>query len=195
MPNPFAPEEVQNILRIKALVHTNLKLKLLEMPSILWEFLDANAVLTGGAVPSLFHNETPNDYDLYLKDKATIDMFNKGILTNTTVINFIQDVNPKYGADTLINGKLVTPRAVSFKNGVQVITMHDADARKHFDYVHCMTQYYPRADNLYISKQQYDCIVNKKLMYNPEGKTNLGMAEYRRMKYIKRGYEDYVQML
>ena len=191
MQNQFDPDEVEKIKQVKALASTNLKFKLLEYPPKLWEFLYNNSVLSGGAVPALFHGEEPNDYDLYLKDQDSIDEFNKGILTDTDVHQFIQDVNPRYMVgQSLIDGKLVTARAVTFKNKVQVITMHSADARKTFDYLHCMTQYYPRADNLYISKRQFDLIKNKKLAYNPVGVTNNNMQEYRRMKYIKRGWEE-----
>ena len=106
------------------------------------------------------------------------------------VIDYIEDVNPKYMTETLINGKLITAQAVTFKNKIQVITMHPADARKTFDYVHCMVQYYPHANNLYISKHQFDVIKNKRLEMNPHGVTNNGQHEYRRMKYIKRGWEE-----
>mgnify|MGYP000120146450 CR=1 FL=1 len=191
MPNPFAPDEVQKIKELKGLIATNLKFKMLEFPVLLWEFLDKRAVLTGGAIPSLFHGEQPNDYDLYLKDQASIDAFNKIILPDSDVMKFVEDVNPKYMVgDFLVDGKLVTAQAVTFKNKVQVITMHAADAREKFDYIHCMVQYFPHTDNLYISKHQFDVIKAKRLEYNPKGITNNNMQQVRRMKYVKRGWEE-----
>ena len=191
MSNPFAPDEIQKIKELKGLIESNLKFKMLEFPVILWEFLDKEAVLTGGAIPSLFHGEQPNDYDLYLRDQLAIDTFNNVILADKSVTDFIEDVNPKYITDTLINGKLVTTKAVTFKNKIQVITMHPADARKTFDFIHCMVQYHPHENQLYISKHQFDVIKAKRLEYNPIGVTNGNLHEWRRMKYIKRGWDEH----
>jgi len=190
MPNPFAPDEIEKIKQLKGLIETNIKFKLLEFPTPLWNLLEGKSMLTGGAIPSLFHGEQPNDYDLYLKDQSAIDEFNT-LLANKEVQDYIEDVNPKYMSATLINGKLATARAVTFKNKVQVITMHNADARKTFDFIHCMVSYYIHANNLYISKRQYDVIKAKRLEYNPIGVTNNNMQEYRRMKYIKRGWDEH----
>jgi hypothetical protein len=188
MPNPFALDEQDKIRQLKAQVETTVTFKLLELPAMLWELLMEKSILTGGAISSIVHKENVNDYDLYLNDHADITKFNE-LLKDPDVIAKVQDVNPKYMADVLIDGKLVTSRAVTFKNKLQVITMNTSDARKTFDYVHCMPYFDIKNKKLYISRMQFDAIKHKKLVKNVNGQTNYSMEEYRKQKFIDRGWK------
>jgi hypothetical protein len=145
-----------------------------------------NGIITGGASASLFHGDTPKDWDIYLTNQTDIDEINK-VIKETEVLEVIADINPKYGVDTIVEGKLVTPRAITFKNGIQVITMARADARETFDFVHCMPYYDIMQTKYHISRRQYDSIKTKQLMHNPKSSQP---AVYRRQKFINRGWHD-----
>jgi hypothetical protein len=84
-----------------------------------------------------------------------------------------------------MDGKLVTPRATTFKNKLQVITMACADARETFDYVHCMPYYVIETDTYNISRRQYESIMAKRLVHNPK---SVQPADYRRQKFLNRGW-------
>ena len=148
-------------------------------------WLYSNAILTGGAIPSLLHDEEPNDWDLYIKDTQSIAAFSTHIMVENNQIE-VKEINPKYMCDTEVKGKLITSHATTFKNNVQVITMGAADMRHTFDYVHCMPWYDIASNKLYISEYQYNIIMEKKLVRNPECKTSHNA--YRTQKYIERGW-------
>lgn len=144
-------------------------------------------ILTGGMSASLFHGDAPKDWDIYLTDQNDIDSLNKIVTETESVLNNIEDINPKYGVDTLVEGKLITPRAITFKNGIQIITMSRADARETFDFVHCMPYYSIKEKTYHISRRQYESIKAKKLIHNPKSPQPV---TYRREKFLNRGWHD-----
>ncbi len=147
-----------------------------------------NSIVTGGASASLFHGDAPKDWDFYLTNQADIDEINK-VIKEKEVLEVIEDINPKYGVDTIVEGKLVTPRAITFKNGVQIITMSRADARDTFDFIHCMPYYDIQNRTYHISRRQFISIKTRTLMHNPKSPQP---AVYRRQKFINRGWRDSV---
>jgi len=148
-----------------------------------------NGILTGGASASLFHGDTPKDWDVYLTNQSDIDAVNKFVTESKEVLDSIEDINPKYGVDTIVDGKLVTPRAITFKSSLQIITMSRADARDTFDFIHCMPYYDIAKKTYHISRRQYESIKSKTLMHNPKSSQP---AVYRRHKFINRGWRDSV---
>jgi hypothetical protein len=148
-------------------------------------WLYSNAILTGGAISSLFHGEQPKDWDLYLKGLNDVKIFLGHIMTEMNQ-NKVKEINPKYMIETEVEGKLITSHATTFQNDVQVITMGAADMRNTFDFVHCMPWYDIKEDKLYISEYQYSVIMDKKLVRNPDCK--MPHNAYRMQKYIERGW-------
>jgi|688.fasta_scaffold455552_2 hypothetical protein len=161
-------------------------LRSVKMPTELIQILK-NGILTGGASASLFHGDSPKDWDIYLTSQSDVDSLNKVVTETETVLAMIEDINPKYGVDTLVEGKLITPRAITFKNGIQVITMARADARETFDFVHCMPYYNIKETLYHISRRQYESIKTKQLIHNPKSPQP---ATYRRQKFLNRGWHD-----
>lgn len=174
------------IYNVKQTINEELMLK--RVPALGHEmhtWIFQNAILTGGAISSLIHNEMPNDWDLYAKTPQAIAGFSSHIMEELNQSE-VKEVNVKYIADTEVEGKLITANATTFKNNVQVITMGAADMRKTFDYVHCMPWYDIAANKLYISQYQYNIIMEKKLVRNPDCK--ISHNAYRTQKYIDRGW-------
>lgn len=189
MQNQFNSDEEKRIKVVKALFETNVRLKLLELPAELSQFLIAKGIVSGGASASLFHGETPNDYDIYLDTDASVKQFD-ALLKQKEILDVVKDINDKYSIDTLIDGKMVTARAVTFKNKIQVITMSTVEQRRTFDYIHCMPWFVIDKNTYYISRSQYDSIMNKKLVMNSAYVTKdkfLEMSRYR--KFLDRGWK------
>lgn len=180
----FNDNEKMDVITVKERLIDQLSSRLDKFPADLMALLRDNAILTGGASSSTFHNEEVNDYDLYLMDSKAITTFE--IMRKMPDINaLIEDVNPKYNSVS-INGKLITANATTFKNKIQVITMATAEARKKFDYVHCMPYLSLSTRNFYISKQQYDAIKGKKLVINPNADR---VDDHRKMKFVEKGWK------
>lgn len=178
--------DLDNIYRIKQIINEELMLK--RVPALgheLHTWIFTNAILTGGAISSLLHNEEVNDWDLYVKSPQAIAGFSSHIMEEYNQSE-VKEINPKYMIETEVEGKLITSHATTFKNNVQVITMGAADMRKTFDFVHCMPWYDIAANKLYISEYQYNIIMDKKIVRNPECK--MPHNAYRMQKYIERGW-------
>lgn len=132
--------------------------------------IEANGVLSGSAISSIFHDEKPKDYDIYFRsEKVVADL----------KLNFLNDpgakeqvVDWKEYADNadipLIDGKCLTERAATLKNDIQFILMGTLDqCRPTFDFIHCMPYYDFEQDKLYISERQLQSIADKMLVLNP----------------------------
>lgn len=180
----FNQNQLTEIASVKAQIQNFLRS--VKMPVELIHILK-NGILTGGASASLFHGESPKDWDIYLTNQSDIDSLNKLATETETILAMIEDINPKYGVDTLVEGKLITPRATTFKNGIQVITMARADARETFDFVHCMPYYSIKETTYHISRRQYESIKSKQLIHNPKSPQPV---TYRREKFLNRGWHD-----
>jgi hypothetical protein len=179
----FQSSEEVDIAIVKERIRSKLKTKLDALPLNLRQVVE-KGILSGGVSASLFHNEMPNDWDVYLKTKEDVAEFNK--LINGGLIDYVEDVNPKYMVtDTMVDGKVITARATTLKQSVQVITMETIEHRKRFDFLHCMPWYDIENDKFYISENQYRAIKQKRLVINPEAKE---VATYRIQKFENRGW-------
>jgi len=175
----------EHVLQVKKVLFENINFLLNGLPETLRDFLKNNAILSGGAIPSLMHDETPKDYDLYLRHSHDIAFFRRYVNSDLDK-NLIQDADEKY-VDVQIEGKLVTANATTFKNSIQVITLANADSRSTFDFVHCMPWYGISDNKLHISQKQYNAILNKHLIKN-EHPNAYALSKKRVEKYTARGW-------
>lgn len=157
-----------------------------ELNDELHSFLQNYGIITGGITASILHRGEINDIDIFLTDDDKIKEFKKLISIKQNIQDEIKDINPKYMVETEIEGKLITANAVTFKNKVQVITCSTQNARKTFDFVHCMPYYDFVNDRFYISKLQYNSIINKQLVVN--SKTTQPIRMHRIEKFVERGW-------
>lgn len=164
----FSDIERGEIERVKIAIKTRLRALMSELPSPYTQMFK-NGILTGGAIASLFHGEEPNDWDIYLETQLLSNQFLDRVMKGLDGIeDVIADINPNYNVTTLLNGKVVTERAVTFRNLLQVIVMTDRTSRETFDFVHCMPYFEFGSGNFYISRAQYDAIKQRKLVQNPK---------------------------
>ena len=181
----FTDTEQLEIVKVRDQVQLKLRELIADLPTASYpNFKDM--ILTGGCFASLFHNEEPNDWDVYLRDIDTAQEFDSLVLFDKGLMELVKDVNPAYRTATKVSGKVITENAVSFKNGLQVITNNDKTGRKSFDFIHCMPYFDMATQKLFISRLQYDCIKMKKLVKNPDHAPSLN--QIRIEKFISRGW-------
>lgn len=181
----FSDDERAEIESVKGAVQKKLRELLSDLPVETYPFFK-ESILTGGCFASLFNNETPNDWDMYLKDVDTADRFDSFVMDDAPTLNTVKDVTPGYMAEIKVQGKLVTPNAITFNNGLQVITHTCKAHRETFDFIHCMPYFDMKTQQLFISRLQYDCIKKKNLVKNP-GHALL-VSQHRINKFISRGW-------
>lgn len=180
--------DLHDIKTLKELLRSAILNKFSQLDTELHRFLFEEAILTGGAISSIYHSQPVNDWDLYLSDEAAITSFKQYITADKHFQKQVKDINPKYMVDTEVEGKMITSNAVTMHNNVQVITMATKQFRETFDYIHCMPWYDIKNDKLYMSSAQWNAIKAKKLIINPKA-TNPPTA-YRKQKYIERGWRE-----
>jgi len=142
--------------------------------------------LSGGAIASLLQGQEPKDWDFYFEDQSSCETFEQAILSNVDKVE-VADVNPKYGDYIGKDGKMITANSITMKDGNSFITKFYGeidDIKKEFDFVHCMPHYSLKEEKLYISYNQYDACVNKKLIVNNPKK----VKSHRIIKFKERGY-------
>lgn len=140
--------------------------------------------LSGGAIASLLQDEEPKDWDLYCRSAVAAE----ALIERAKIEQIVVKIDEKYIDSMKLDGNLlITANACTLKNKIQIITKlygEPRDIRATFDYKHC-TPYYDCGENmLYISEQQYNLIINKKLMLN----NPLAWTAHRQEKFINRGY-------
>ena len=143
--------------------------------------------MSGGCIASLLQGEDPKDFDIWFTSKLVADPIINLYTNDGSYKNDVKDVDPKYRDSVGIDGKLITENAITLKDDLQLITKNYGtpdEIRKSFDFVHCMPYYIPSEDKLYISREQYDCCVNRILRVN--NKDSVIMS--REMKFYERNY-------
>lgn len=150
--------------------------------------LEFSYFLSGGAIGSLLRDgERVNDYDIYFFYEMDANQIFNLYEKDPSYENEVAVMDEKYRDFTANGGKLITENATTLKNGIQLIRKHygqPGEIRKTFDFVHCMPYYDSRDKKLYISREQYDLNVLKKLKRN---NGNL-FASHREEKFLKRGW-------
>ena len=151
--------------------------------------------VTGGCIASLILGDEPNDIDIYFSDKEFGDYMKKLYTEDPEYMSKVLDIAEKYNGMSsaqdpnavVPSEPCVTANAITLKNKIQLITRKygtPEEIRKEFDFVHCMPYYDSRDKKLYISPEQYDCNVNKKLVRN----NNNLFQPHREDKFLKRGW-------
>lgn len=143
-----------------------------------------NFFVSGGCIASLLQKEPVNDWDIYCSDKDILEYITKLLKANTQVV---ASVDEKYRELVGENGKLISENAITLKNRTQFITLtcgDPDDVRRTFDFVHCMPYYSIASDQLFISRQQFNACVYKKLIVNNQAT----VTERRTGKFLQRGY-------
>lgn len=182
----FSADERAEIESVKDIVQKKLRNLLSDLPVETYPYFK-ECILTGGCFASLFLDEEIHDWDVYLRDSVTISRFESFVMSDTPTLNEVADVTSEYMIITNVDGKLVTKGyAITFKNGLQVITKADKTHRETFDFLHCMPYFDMATQQLFISRRQYDAIKDKKLVKNP--KHALALNEQRVEKFISRGW-------
>ena len=183
----FSNEDVMKINTIKRIIRDRLQQFDNDLPQIITQYLK-DGIITGGAFASLWHHEEPKDWDFYFNDTNLMSNF-QALMYNTSptsvFMDYVKDAGP-YFKQTQIDGKLVTANAVTFKCGLQMITMAVASHRKYFDFIHCMPYYDYNKDELRISPQQLDVIKRKEIVKNPNFSGT--PKPFRVEKYLDRGW-------
>lgn len=184
----FTGKEQQDIISMKKMIELHYKTASVTLPTAIYNFINDFGIITGGISASVHAGKKPNDIDVYLKDANSLIAWKSAIESGSKeFMDQVSDVNVKYGLETLVEGKLVTARATTFKCGIQVITMDDIKIREVFDFIHCMPWYDISADMYHISRSQYDSITRKVIVPN----TNIGAekpTKHRVTKYLERGW-------
>ena len=178
----FTTSEKTKILRLKSELTAQFSVKMSAISDDLFKAqVRENCIITGGAIASCFHSEKINDFDLYAKDQASLNILKIYILESMKA-----DIKEMKAYDVNSTaGYMITDNAVTLKGDLQFIYLGTADqCRLKFDFIHCMPWFDIKTQKLHISKDQYDAIADKRLLVNP-----LGNVKFKRIdKYTKRGW-------
>lgn len=172
-----------------------------------------NTYIAGGAVASLIRGEKPKDYDIFFKDKETMNKIIKYYVdshnarhSNTNSDNTIRTFETDYGELKLMlsreyvasdeeNNEYMNPivfsnRAITLPNDIQIITQADDDVSiiESFDYVHTMCAYYPYENKLFIKEEALRAIQRNELIYNMQASNPVGSAK-RLLRFLGRGWK------
>lgn len=153
--------------------------------------LKPQLVIAGGYFASLLQGEEPKDFDYFFIDlqPGDIDKYSKAIIdilgTSVTSIGDAHYLNKKIGKVINYNPNLKNKykKQYIFTDFKSVKELID-----HFDYWHCRTYLHVNSNHLYISPLTYECIIKKILI--PTDPVNNPPAEWRREKFLARGYKE-----
>jgi hypothetical protein len=181
----FTQSERDHIYRVKRKLEETLKDFQLTVQK-LGVVSSAEYFVSGGCIGSLLRNETPKDYDIYFKSEAYAKRIINLFTNDPSYMNNVEVAEENY-RDVNAGDMMITENAITLKNGLQLITKHYGQPdqiRATFDFVHCKPYWDSLTTNLYISREQYDLNVNKKLKSNGQNFAELWRIE----KYKKRGF-------
>lgn len=179
--SPFTEAEITHINLVKARMADILKEKFDELA---FPMIVKNMFLSGGAIATALQGKIPNDYDIYCKNDKQVLAISRYYKLNPEKV---ADVSENYQEYLGKDGKMITTHAITMANKIQFITNRygtPEEIRNSFDYMHCKPYLDFDTGQLYISKQQYDACVQKRLVINnPEV-----ITIRRRDKFVERGY-------
>lgn len=169
----FTPEECAQIMAVKRKVEAHT----LQMPNYEMPIYGHRHVVAGGCFASYFHNEEPNDIDVFIlaSTASTADTFlpsknfvysDPQYLNNDNIISAVKDPNTNI---QYIFSKHITRQALL----------------KEFDFLHCAVSYHDK--KMYISRPMFDAIMNKKLVILNKDRDKRNI-EYRDRKFLDRGW-------
>lgn len=182
----FNDNDVELITTAKVKIQRGLTEKFMDplIRADLHKIIIEECVLSGGAIASCIRHETPNDFDLYFKTNEGMDRFTKFMALKQNQ-NVIKDADAKYSS-TLLSGKLVTANATTLFNDLQFITLSTfEEQQKSFDFIHCKPYYDINEAKLFISKPEFDSIIERRLVINNQN----AVTEKRLKKFKDRGWK------
>jgi hypothetical protein len=186
----FTTAEKTKILRLKSELTAQFSVKMSAITDNLFQAqVRENCIITGGAIASCFHSEKINDFDLYAKDKISLNALKDYILESMKAdIKEMKSYDIEDATNPIPQAKthMISNNAVTLKGDLQFIYLGTADqCRLKFDFIHCMPWFDIKTQKLYISRDQYEAIATKRLYVNPLGEP----AKFRRIdKYTKRSW-------
>jgi hypothetical protein len=183
--NPWTLEAIS----LKKKVREHLNLAVQDIPDVLRLLIKKDCILSGSSISSIYHNEQPKDYDLWLKDYAfeTAEALKANIVEKYS--DAILDIADNYGQPGAKGTPqpCVTANAITFKNKFQLIFIGDYHSeRKNFDFLHCTPYFDLDTDKFYISERQFRAIRNKQLVIHSKTRK---VSEYRIQKFMSRGWK------
>ena len=188
MSNDFLKEESENIFRTKQMLLARLLEFDLTVDKLFGKGM-CHYFVSGGCFASYLQGNLPKDIDIYFTDEVYAKPVVNLYTNDSAYTNQVAVWDEKYREVRGTAGDMcITENAVTLKNRLQLITKHygqPKDIRATFDFVHCMPYYDSRDGKLYISREQYNCCVNKCLMVN----NRINLTYWREEKFKKRGYE------
>jgi hypothetical protein len=144
-------------------------------------------VVAGGVIPSILLKEQINDIDVFIL-KKNIELFRKLIdfkPGNWTIRYFFDEDNDTRSDD--YKNPHVFATATNKETKVQYILTDHVDRKSllsDFDYLHSTASYHE--GSLYINRETYDAIMNKKLIRQHKNKK---IRAGRANKFISRGWQ------
>jgi len=183
----FTPSDIIRINDVKARVKQHMETY---FSLIRNRFVAQKYVVAGGCFASLFHNEDPRDYDFFLLKSAAnseiIEQLKIDLEKNSTT-----DYGTSYriGDVTYLKNDKITDTIMLDRSKVQLInTQYNTreELVKHFDFKHCCVSYDFSTDKLYITRETYEAIMNKKLIPNDPKKPP---AHWRYDKFFAKGWK------
>ena len=183
--NPWTLEAMS----LKKKVREHLNLAVQDIPDVLRLLIKKDCILSGSSISSIYHNEQPKDYDLWLKVDAfeTAEAIKFNIVENYSYA--ILDIADSYGQPGAKGTPqpCVTANAITFKNKFQLIFIGDYHSeRKNIDFLHCTPYFDLDTDKFYISERQFRAIRDKQLVIHSKTRK---VSEYRIQKFMSRGWK------
>jgi hypothetical protein len=139
-----------------------------------------NGILAGGCFTSWYHQEVPNDFDLYVTDQSHKEI----ILACSTELGRFKVTDGGYMGNPSIERVILDTQTkiqyilVKYKTRKEIIDSFDAE--------HTAVSYDHVNDKLYMSPSTYQCIKNKVLM-NHNGNS---IAPWRINKFKSRNFRN-----
>lgn len=203
--NPFTPEEIVKITDVKNKLESIIKStgiydyhtfnfddrKLIKQEVIY--NTKSKMVIAGGVIPSLLHMEPINDVDVFILN------FNIGLFhllihqkNGPWVVKYFLDEDDDPRPDNYKNDH-VFATATNPELKIQYILTDHKDRKAlldDFDYLHSTASYYD--NKLFINRETYDAITNKRLI--PQHK-NKKTKQWREDKFRNRGWKNEMDVL
>lgn len=144
-----------------------------------------DVVIAGGFFASMLKLDPYNDVDVFILNK------NAELYKHLTYVNESDPTGSVWTTNGEVTRYLNNPHILATatnKNTKVQYILTDFRTRKEllsdFDFVHCTVSYDATSDNLFITREAYDCIVKKELRNNKKEEP----AMWRKDKFLSRGW-------
>lgn len=140
-----------------------------------------NSYITGGCIPSMLMDEFVNDYDIYFRSKADVEIVKEYYLKIDVGEIDSQKKN-------IFLPKLITDNAINLTDKIQLILKFYGEPEnvvKHFDWQH-IKSYFDLEGGLHLTDDVYKLIVEKELVYTGSKYPLSSLLRLR--KFLKKGW-------